>query len=239
MPAFAFYSNTFPCSVRRELQAYELTDTPEEHMSSPIKAEDFQRIDETDDAIFYNQPRLVKHIDDPACVALTNYLRKVLPTDSDLLDLMSSCVSHLPEESSYKSVAGLGMNQVELDKNPQLTSRIVHNLTDDPTLPFDNDRFDGCIVTASVQYLVNPIDVFQEIGRVLRPCSPCVISFSNRCFPTKAVTIWHHLDDQDRARLVGHYFVMSENFGPYKILNISPNPGQTDHLFVVCANSVS
>ena len=208
-------------------------------MSSQIKAENFRRIDETDDAIFYSQPRLVKHLDAPACVALTNYFRRVLPTDSDLLDLMSSCVSHLPEELSYKNVVGLGMNKVELNENPQLNSCVVHNLTDDSNLPFDDDTFDGCIVTVSVQYLINPIDVFQEIGRVLRPRRPSIIAFSNRCFPTKAVAIWHHLDDEGRARLVGNYFDMSKRFGPYDISNISPNPGQTDPLFVVCAQSVS
>ncbi|MBM86504.1 MAG: methyltransferase type 11 [Rhodospirillaceae bacterium] len=206
-------------------------------MFNQMKAEYFHRIDETDDAIFYGQPRLVKHIDDSACVALTNYFRMVLPADSDLLDLMSSCFSHLPEELSYKSVTGLGMNKVELDGNPQLTSRVVHNLTNDPTLPFDDHTFDGCVVTVSVQYLVNPVVVFQEIGRVLRPRSPCIISFSNRCFPTKAVAVWHNLDDQDRAKLVGHYFVVSKKFGPYEVLNISPKHDKTDPLFVVCAKT--
>lgn len=208
-------------------------------MFKQLLPECFRRTDETDDAVFYGQARLVKHIDDPACAALTSYFREMLPTDSDLLDLMSSCVSHLPKDIYYKSVTGLGMNQIELDENPQLTSRIVYNLADNPALPFDDNSFDGCMVTVSVQYLIHPIEIFREIARVLKPCRPCVISFSNRCFPTKAVAIWHHLNDSDRAKLIGHYFNTSETFEPYDISDVSPNPGQTDPLFIVCAKSLT
>ena len=207
-------------------------------MFKQLLPEYFHRTDETDDAIFYGQARLVKHIDDLACAALTSYFREIFLTDSDLLDLMSSCISHLPKESCYKSVTGLGMNQIELDENPQLTASIVHNLADNQILPFDDNSFDGCTLTVSVQYLIHPVEVFREIGRVLRPCRPCVVSFSNRCFPTKAVAIWHHLNDRERAILVGYYFDTSEIFGPYNILDISPTPSQTDPLFVVCAKSL-
>jgi hypothetical protein len=37
----------------------------------PYSDVDFARMDESEDTIFYNQPRLVYHIDDPAVSALT------------------------------------------------------------------------------------------------------------------------------------------------------------------------
>ena len=77
---------------------------------------------------------------------------------------MSSCVSHLPYDLSYKRVVGLGMNQVELNENPQLTNSIVQNLCNNPILPFADHSFDGCMITVSVQYLVKPLKLFSEIG---------------------------------------------------------------------------
>ena len=147
--------------------------------------EHLRRVDETDDAVFYSQPRIVKHIDEPACTALTEYFRKTLPPNGEILDLMSSCVSHLPEDIGYKNVVGLGMNQIELEANSRLSSYLIHNLAVNPKMPFVNNSFDACTLTVSVQYVVHPISVFQEIGRVLKPNCPCIVSFSNRCFPPK------------------------------------------------------
>ena len=199
--------------------------------------EHLRRVDETDDAIFYSQPRIVKHIDEPACTALTEYFRKMLPPNGEILDLMSSCISHLPENIDYKNVVGLGMNQIELEANSRLSSYLIHNLAVNPKLPFVNNSFDACTLTVSVQYVVHPLSVFQEIGRVLRPNRPCIVSFSNRCFPTKAVSIWHQLSDMGHAQLVTHYFDGSGVFGPPETADISPNRGKTDPLIVVCAKS--
>ena len=206
-------------------------------MSTELTTEHFRRADEGDDAVFYSEPRLVKHIDEFACAALASYFQLTLPEDGNLLDLMSSWASHLPETPRYRRVTGLGMNQTELNENPQLTDRIVHNLAIDPKLPFEDASFDGCMITVSVQYLIHPITVFEEVARVLKPQSPCIVSFSNRCFPTKAVEIWQQLTSSGHAKLVGYYFDSTRLYGPHKFQDISPNSGRTDPLFVVCANS--
>ena len=195
----------------------------------------FQRIDETDDALFYKIPRLVTHIDEPACRALGDFYRANLPVGGDIIDLMSSCVSHLPEEVLYRSVTGLGMNVDELDANHRLTKRIVHDLNRTSDLPFEDASFDGCAIAVSVQYLVQPIAVITEIARVLRPLAPCVISFSNRMFPTKAVTVWRSGGDADHARLVGYYFTETGEFDEPECRDLSPNPGSSDPLYVVMA----
>jgi SAM-dependent methyltransferase len=202
---------------------------------SGLRPEHVARVDTSDDSLFYDQPRLVKHIDEPASAALAGFLRSVIPAGSLVLDLMSSYASHLPPDAGFAGVVGLGMNVVELIENPQLSAGLVHDLNRVPALPFADRAFDACLITVSVQYLTHPVPVFADIGRVLRPGAPCVISFSNRMFPTKAVAIWRALGDRDHARLVAHYFNQSGAFDPPQVADLSPNPGLTDPLFAVVA----
>ena len=165
----------------------------------------FHKADPSPDAAFYAQPRFVTHIDEGAIAAVTAIYREVLPPTGDIVDLMSSWVSHLPPDASYRSVTGHGMNAAELAANPRLTARIVQDLNADPALPFADAAFDGAALCVSVQYLQRPVEVFREVHRVLQPGAPFVVSFSNRCFPTKAIAIWQALDGPDQQLLVETY----------------------------------
>jgi SAM-dependent methyltransferase len=165
----------------------------------------FARLDEGEDELFYEPPRLVFHIDDHAVAVLTDFYRAVLPKGGVLLDLMSSWVSHLPPETPYAEVIGHGMNAAELAANPRLTRWFVQNLNRDPTLPLTDSSVDAAMICVSVQYLQQPVAVLREIARVLRPGAPLVISFSNRCFWTKAVAVWRALGDNGHAELVERY----------------------------------
>ncbi len=165
----------------------------------------FSKIDGGEDELFYEEPRLVYHIDDKAVAALTDFYRAVLPQGGVLLDLMSSWVSHLPPETQYAEVIGLGMNAAELAANPRLARWFVQNLNRDPSLPLEDASIDAAMICVSVQYLEEPVAVLHEVARVLRPGGPIVISFSNRCFWTKAVAIWRALGDDGHAALVERY----------------------------------
>ena len=162
-------------------------------------------MDPSPDADFYDQPRFVTHIDDGAIAAVTRLYRETLPAGGALLDLMSSWVSHLPEDVVYASVTGHGMNAEELAANPRLARWFVRDLNADPALPLESGSFDGACLCVSVQYLQRPVQVFREVARVLRPGAPFVVSFSNRCFPTKAVAIWQSMTGPDQQRLVSAY----------------------------------
>jgi SAM-dependent methyltransferase len=197
--------------------------------------EHFARIDSSDDARFYDVPRLVKHIDEPACAALAQFFRSLLPPGGLILDLMSSYASHLPEDASLRGLVGLGLNAVELASNPQLSAGVIHDLNRVATLPFADRSFDACLLTVSVQYLMQPVAVFADIARTLRPGAPCIVAFSNRMFPTKAVAIWRSLGDEDHARLVAHYFDRSGGFAAPRFADLSPMPGRSDPLYVVVA----
>ena len=140
----------------------------------------FDRVDETTDALFYSAPRMVTHIDAPTIEALGRFYRETLAADDDLLDLMSSCVSHLPEDVVFGRVAGLGMNSEELAANPRLTDWVVHDLNHEPELPYESDSFDAVLNAVSVQYLVQPTRVFAEVQRVLRPGGWSLVAISEQ-----------------------------------------------------------
>lgn len=146
----------------------------------PYSEEDFKRMDESDDAIFYDSPRLCYHIDDAAVSALTQYYSENLKEGEDVLDICSSWVSHYPKDFKGGKVVGLGMNQYELEQNPQLNDFVVKDLNDDPTFPFEDDSFDKVTCVVSIDYLNKPLEVVKEIGRVLRPGGEAIISMSNR-----------------------------------------------------------
>lgn len=203
---------------------------------SPFLPEHFRRADETPDADFYAVPRLVTHIDDAAIAAVEAFYGQVLPHGVAILDLMSSWISNLPADGRYASITGLGMNEQELATNPQLARRVVHDLNREPALPFRDEEFGGAVITVSVQYLTQPVDVFAEVGRVLAPGAPLVVTFSNRCFPTKAVAVWQMVDDRGHAELVGAYMRLSGWFEQAQAFDLSPNPGRTDPLFAVVAH---
>jgi SAM-dependent methyltransferase len=203
-----------------------------------LPAQAFRRYDERPDEEFYETPRFVTHIDDQAIAAVTQLYRELFPAGGAVLDLMSSWVSHLPENVSYARVVGLGMNEVELRENPRLAEYVVQNLNRSPELPFREAEFDGVGICVSIDYLMNPIAVLREVGRILKVGAPIVITFSNRCFPTIAVAIWHQLDDKGHMRLVEHYLKEAGNFRNIRGLDRSPRRHLSDPLYAVVGESM-
>ncbi|KAJ7519543.1 hypothetical protein O6H91_20G043500 [Diphasiastrum complanatum] len=203
----------------------------------PYKKEDFQRYDESPDTIFYSSPRFVTHIDDAAISALTKYYGSVFPPSNTagvaLLDLCSSWVSHYPKGYKQDRIVGLGLNEQELQHNEVLTEYAVKDLNANPKLRFEDNSFDLITNVVSVDYLTRPLEVFKEMNRVLKPGGLACMSFSNRCFWTKAISIWTSTGDVDHAWIVGSYFHYAGGFEPPQALDISPNPGKTDPMYVV------
>jgi SAM-dependent methyltransferase len=166
----------------------------------------FDRLDPSPDADFYRPPRLVTHIDDAAIAAVSD-LYDELGVGGSVLDLMSSWVSHLRRPPARLVV--LGMNDEELRRNPMASERVVHDLNAEPRLPFPDAEFDFALCCVSVDYLVDPVGVFREVARTLRPGGTFVCTFSNRLFSTKAVRGWLAADDDGRMAIVERYFVAS------------------------------
>jgi SAM-dependent methyltransferase len=196
----------------------------------------YAREDESSDDRFYSFPRRVVHIDESAIAALGLLYADVLPTGGRLLDLMSSWRSHIPAGFNAREVVGLGLNAEEMADNPQLTSHVVHDVNRDPRLPFGPGEFDGAMCAVSIQYVIHPLRLFREVGRVLRPGSPFVVSFSNRCFPTKAVAVWLDSSDQHHMMLVRSYFEAAGGWKDATVEDRSPG-GHGDPLFAVWART--
>jgi len=175
----------------------------------------FTRADPTPDTVFYGPTRLVTHID-PGAVAAVGRLYAELGVDGSspipqrVLDLMSSWVSHLRTPPAELVV--LGLNEAELAANPMATARVVQDLNVEPSLPFPDGDFDAVLCCVSVDYLVRPVAVLAEVARVLRPGAPLAITFSNRCFPTKAVRGWLAADDLGRCAIVVEYLRRAGGF---------------------------
>ena len=194
----------------------------------------FRRMDGTDDEAFYIAPRFVVHIDDGAIQKVGEIYARLLPQGGTVLDLMSSWRSHLPDHVHPSRVLGLGLNRPEMEDNPALTEIIVHNLNRTPILPLGDSEFDGVVVTVSIQYMTRPVEVFREVARVLKAGAPFIVTFSNRMFPTKAVAIWHSLDQYDRVRLVWRYFQESGAFENMDVIDRSaPTDPPTDPIWAV------
>lgn len=171
-----------------------------------------QKLDESEDKLFYSFPRFVTHVDDNFINQLTQFYRQKLKANSRILDLMSSWVSHLPSEMKFAHVEGHGLNEEELAKNPRLNHYFLQNLNLNPKLPFSDQNFDAVLCAVSVQYLQYPEAVFDEICRILTPNGIAIISFSNRMFYQKAISAWRDSSDNQRIHLVKNYFKSVSGF---------------------------
>jgi ribonuclease HII len=165
------------------------------------------RLDSSSDAIFYNEPRLVEHVDTQCVQLMTTYISQnaIVPGTQSVLDLCSSWNSHISTQIPLQRVAGLGMNAKELESNSVLTEWTVQDLNEKPVLPYHDAAFDVILLQLSIDYLTRPLEVCKEMGRVLKPGGKVHIMFSNRLFLSKAVALWTGSDDIDHAFTVGSY----------------------------------
>ena len=187
----------------------------------------FDRADRGDDRVFYAAARKVTHIEAGAIEALRRRYATLLQPNGDVLDLMSSWRSHLPDRLGR--VTGLGMNEAEMADNPQLDDIVIHDLNAEPLLPFGDAAFDAVVCAVSVQYMTSPIEVWRDVRRVLRPGGVAVVSFSNRCFPTKAVNLWMSTGDKGHRLIVRRYL---EEAG-FEAVADEQLPSPDDPIFVV------
>ena len=173
----------------------------------------FSRLDESDDRIFYSTDRFVEHLDSFAQSTVKALIGELIVEKNPvILDLMAGWDSHIPEKIKPSRVVGLGLNENELNKNRDLTETIIHDINKEPTLPFPRDTFDVVVNTVSVDYMTRPLEVFRDVGRILKSAGLFLVIFSNRMFPEKAVKIWREADENERIILVEEFFKESGVF---------------------------
>src|SRR6266404_2391387 len=178
----------------------------------------------------------IADVDAAALAAITEIYREVMPKGGAILDVMSSWVSHLPPEIDYRRVAGIGVDAGVLAENPFLDEWRVQDLNRNPTLPYGNCEFDGAAICGAIQHLTRPAEVIRDIGRVLRPGAPLVVTFSQRCLASKAIACWCLLDDAAQLCLVARHFVEAGNWTDIRCVDRTP-PGGGEPLYAVIALS--
>jgi SAM-dependent methyltransferase len=183
-----------------------------------LKPEQRQKLDQTDDKLFYSFPRFVTHVDKNFIQQLTDLYRQRLQPQTRIFDMMSSWVSHLPEEMEFAHVEGHGLNAEELARNPRLDHYFIQDLNANPKLPLPDRDFDAVLNCVSVQYLQYPEAVFSEIHRILKPGGVAIISFSNRMFFQKAIQAWRDGSEATRIALVKSYFQSHPGFTTPEII---------------------
>ena len=212
-------------------------------MAVPV-LQDAQRakLDRSDDALFYAEPRFVQHLDAAFRARLTALYRERIPPCAVVLDLMSSWVSHLPEEISYDEVIGHGLNEQELQANPRLDRYWVQNLNTDQRLPLADASVDAALIVAGWQYLQYPEAVAAELLRSLRPGGVLLVAFSNRMFFQKAPQIWTDSSDREHLDYVAAVLMAQGWPQPERIAETTRAPGplgwlggQGDPFFAVVA----
>ncbi len=184
----------------------------------PLRPDQRTKLDDTDDKQFYSYPRFVTHVDEGFIQQLTDVYRDRLKPNTRIFDMMSSWVSHLPEEIEFAHVEGHGMNTEELARNPRLNHYFVQDLNENPKLPLPDRDFDAVLNTVSIQYLQYPEAVFAEIYRILKPGGVVIISFSNRMFHQKAIQPWRDGSEASRVELVKSYFESVPGFSPPEVI---------------------
>ncbi|KAH1038671.1 hypothetical protein J1N35_040414 [Gossypium stocksii] len=179
------------------------------------------------DREFYAYPRFVTHVDDGFIATLTDLYRERLKPGAEILDLMSSWISHLPNEVVYKRVVGHGLNAQELARNSRMDYFFVKDLNQDQKLEIEYSSFDAVLCTVSVQYLQQPEKAFAEVFRVLRPGGVFIVSFSNRLFYEKAINAWRDGTAYSRVQLVLQYFQCIEGFTQPEVIRKLPSAGNS------------
>ncbi|EME88114.1 uncharacterized protein MYCFIDRAFT_121692, partial [Pseudocercospora fijiensis CIRAD86] len=190
------------------------------HQTWPYNPSDFTRQDPSNDSQFYSTPRFVTHIDDAAIDTLRQYYETVLPLKGKILDFCSSWVSHYPNPietaaaNGSLQIIGMGMNKAELDANQVLNSRILKDLNTDPNIytalqeanvidSSEESKLDSATVVVSIDYLIEPVQVLSSLLDATKPSGTVHLTISNRCFPTKAISRWLRVDEEERLQMVG------------------------------------
>ena len=208
-----------------------------------LRDEQRNKLDQSDDALFYGEPRFVHHLDQSFRDRLTRLYRERIPACATVLDLMSSWVSHLPDDVTYDRVIGHGLNEKELDENKRLDSHWVQNLNLDQKIPLKDDSIDVTLIVAGWQYLQQPEEVAEELFRITRPKGQIIVAFSNRAFWHKAPQIWTDYGDRDHLEYVGRVLFaqgwetptfVAEQTKSKGILGMFGGPG--DPFFAVISN---
>ncbi len=211
----------------------KLSQNRSQRLSPIYDPRSYERLDEGDDSLFYSTERFVEHLDSLALNTVEMIIGTlVIEPEPKILDLMAGWDSHIPAHIKPSEVVGLGLNEKELRSNKALSSYVIKDINRDPELPFGEGYFDVVLNTVSVDYLTKPIEVFKEVGRVLKPGGLFLVIFSNRMFPQKAIRMWREATEDERIIIVEEFFKEARLFGETKVFISKGRPRPSDDKYI-------
>jgi SAM-dependent methyltransferase len=172
----------------------------------------FLRKIEEDDATFYQAIDTTPSVDRVAIEQLTEFYSPYLKENSSILDVMASSDSYIPKTLKNVTITGLGLKEDDLIANTQLNQYTLHDLNKNTTLPYDDQSFDTVLCSFGIEYITQPIKLFKEIARILKPSGHFLIGFSDRFYKQKAIGLWADLHEFERMGIVLEYFRQSKQF---------------------------
>ncbi|MCK5697172.1 MAG: methyltransferase domain-containing protein [Gammaproteobacteria bacterium] len=172
----------------------------------------FIRKIEEDDGLFYDAIETTIPVDQVAIEQLQQFYNHCIQNNSIVLDLMAATDSYLPNTLKNIDLTGLGVKEDDLKTNQALNHSILHNINTQPDLPFDDQSFDAVICSFGIEYITQPIKIFEQVARILKPNGVFIVAFSDRFFDKKAIALWDNLHSFERMGLVLEYFRQADQF---------------------------
>ncbi len=165
-----------------------------------------------DDVVFYQAISSTPPVDRAAIEQLQQFYQQNLSTDQTILELMSGTDSYIPQSIKPVNITGLALKEDDLKANKDLSQYQLHDLNQQPDLPFNDQQFDTVLCSFGIEYLIHPVEIFKQVARVLKPGGQFLVSFSNRFFDKKVIALWDDIHEFERMGLVLEYFRQSREF---------------------------
>ncbi len=181
-------------------------------------------VDDTGDTAATSADAIVRQADVLTPAVITELVTRLIVVDDPIiLDLTANRDAHIPDSVQPDKVVGLGLNERNLAENATLDEYVVHDLSETPPLPFDDNTFDAAVCSVYVDFMADPVAVFTEVARTLKPGGTFIVIFSN-CY----VKLWRQSLGEGRLKKVRNVFYASEAFERPRVLMSQQNQDSAD-----------
>jgi SAM-dependent methyltransferase len=154
----------------------------------------------------------VPYLPEEASEIIQQKLEPLLPPGGRILDLMTGAYSHIPPRIQSGRIVGLGLTEAALRQNSLLNEFIVHDVNANPRLPLPDHNFDAVTLVSGMAYVQQPVELLEDVARILRPGGLLAIVFGIVSFFDQTDAAWYSLDEDRRVDLVKAYLLKTGKY---------------------------